>query len=60
MLHMEFLLLIYHFARFGAGNMVEIGLYIGGSVIAAAPHISITIEAGVDISDCRAETSSGI
>src|SRR6266481_6565447 len=36
MLHMDVLLLIYHFARFGAGNILEIGPYIGGSTIAAA------------------------
>jgi predicted O-methyltransferase YrrM len=36
MLHMDVLLLIYHFARFGAGNVLEVGPYIGGSTIAAA------------------------
>ena len=36
MLHMDILLLIYHFARFGRGNILEIGPYIGGSTIAAA------------------------
>jgi len=36
MLHIDVLLLIYHFARFGAGNVFEIGPYIGGSTIAAA------------------------
>ena len=36
MLHMDVLLLIYHFARFGEGNILEIGPYIGGSTIAAA------------------------
>jgi predicted O-methyltransferase YrrM len=36
MLHMDVLLLIYHFARFSAGNVLEIGPYIGGSTIAAA------------------------
>jgi predicted O-methyltransferase YrrM len=36
MLHMDVLLLIYHFARFGMGNILEIGPYIGGSTIAAA------------------------
>jgi len=36
MLHMDVLLLIYHFAKFGAGNVLEIGPYIGGSTIAAA------------------------
>jgi predicted O-methyltransferase YrrM len=36
MLHMDVLLLIYHFARFSAGNILEIGPYVGGSTIAAA------------------------
>jgi cephalosporin hydroxylase len=36
MLHMDVLLLIYHFARFGAGNVLEIGPYVGGSTIPAA------------------------
>lgn len=54
MLHMDVLLLIYHFAKFSAGNVLEIGPYIGGSTIAAAfgtresdaPKKIITIEAG--------------
>ncbi len=36
MLHLDVLLLIYHFARFGAGKILEIGPYLGGSTIAAA------------------------
>ena len=36
MLHVDVLLLIYHFAKFGTGNILEIGPYIGGSTIAAA------------------------
>jgi predicted O-methyltransferase YrrM len=36
MLHMDVLLLIYHFAKFAIGNILEIGPYIGGSTIAAA------------------------
>ncbi len=36
MLHMDVLLLIYHFAKFSAGNILEIGPYIGGSTVAAA------------------------
>ncbi|HEY6153335.1 MAG TPA: hypothetical protein VIW07_06320, partial [Candidatus Udaeobacter sp.] len=36
MLHVDVLLLIYHFARFSAGNVLEIGPYVGGSTIAAA------------------------
>src|SRR5258708_36888409 len=36
MLHIDVLLFIYHFARFSAGNVLEIGPYVGGSSIAAA------------------------
>jgi predicted O-methyltransferase YrrM len=36
MLHVDVLVLIYHFARFGFGNVLEIGPYIGGSTVAAA------------------------
>ena len=36
MLHLDVLLLIYHFAKFGSGNILEIGPYIGGFTIAAA------------------------
>jgi predicted O-methyltransferase YrrM len=54
MLHMDVLLLIYHFARFAEGNILEIGPYIGGSTIAAAfgaresasPKKIVSIEAG--------------
>src|SRR5689334_25435140 len=61
MLHMDVLLLIYHFARFSAGNVLEIGPYIGGSTIAAAfgaresgtPKKIITIEAGGSLKHCR-------
>lgn len=61
MLHVDVLLLIYHFARFGAGNVLEIGPYIGGSTIAAAfgardsgtPKKIITIEAGGTVKHFR-------
>jgi predicted O-methyltransferase YrrM len=61
MLHMDVLLLIYHFARFGAGNVLEIGSYVGGSTIAAAfgarePGTQkkiITIEAGGSVKHFR-------
>jgi predicted O-methyltransferase YrrM len=61
MLHLDVLLLIYHFARFGAGNVLEIGPYIGGSTIAAAfgaresgTHKKIvTIEAGGSVKHFR-------
>jgi predicted O-methyltransferase YrrM len=36
MLHTDVLLLIYHFAKVCAGNILEVGPYIGGSTIAAA------------------------
>jgi predicted O-methyltransferase YrrM len=61
MLHLDVLLLIYHFARFGAGNVLEIGPYIGGSTIAAAfgaresgiEKKIITIEAGGSVKHFR-------
>jgi len=54
MLHLDVLLLIYHFAKFGTRNILEIGPYIGGSTIAAAigtresgrPNKIISIEIG--------------
>ena len=54
MLHMDVLLLIYHFARFAEGNILEIGPYVGGSTVAAAfgaresasPKKIVSIEAG--------------
>jgi predicted O-methyltransferase YrrM len=54
MLHLDVLLLIYHFAKFGTGNILEIGPYVGGSTIAAAfgaresgmPKKIISVEAG--------------
>jgi predicted O-methyltransferase YrrM len=36
MLHVDVLLLIYHFTRFSPGDILEIGPYVGGSTIAAA------------------------
>jgi predicted O-methyltransferase YrrM len=61
MLHMDVLLLIYHFARFGAGNVLEIGPYIGGSTIAATFGAResgtrkkiVTIEAGGSVKHFR-------
>src|SRR5215467_9565604 len=61
MLHMDVLLLIYHFARFGDGNIFEIGPYIGGSTVAAAygahesagPKKIVTIEAGGQLKHFR-------
>src|SRR5438045_8360575 len=36
MLHLDVLLLIYHFAKTCQGSILEIGPYIGGATIAAA------------------------
>src|SRR5207253_9573282 len=54
MLHLDVLLLIYHFAKFGSGNILEIGPYIGGSTIAppfgaresGTPQKIISVEGG--------------
>ena len=54
MLHLDVLLLIYHFAKIAVGNILEIGPYIGGSTIAAAfgaresdtPKKMVSVEAG--------------
>lgn len=54
MLHIDVLLLIYHFARFGTGDIFEIGACLGGATIAAAfgardsavPKQILSIEAG--------------
>ena len=61
MLHTDVLLLIYHFTRFGAGNVLEIGPYVGGSTIAAAfgaresgmQKKIITVEAGGSVKHFR-------
>lgn len=61
MLHVDVLLLIYHFARFSPGNVLEIGPYVGGSTIAAALGAResdtqkkiITIEAGGSLKHFR-------
>jgi cephalosporin hydroxylase len=61
MLHVDVLLLIYHFARFSPGNVIEIGPYVGGSTIAAALGAResdtqkkiITIEAGGSLTHFR-------
>src|ERR1700693_3317815 len=54
MLHVDVLLLIYHFAKIAKGNILEIGPYIGGVTICAAfvaresgtPRKIISVEAG--------------
>lgn len=61
MLHVDILLLIYHFAKVCAGNILEIGPYIGGSTIAAALGAResgtrkkiVTIEAGGQLKNPR-------
>src|SRR5438105_14483717 len=54
MLHVDVLLLIYHFAKIAMGNILEIGPYIGGSTIASGfggrasgtPNKNIRVGAG--------------
>jgi predicted O-methyltransferase YrrM len=61
MLHVDVLLLIYHFAKVCVGNILEIGPYIGGSTIAAALGAResgtrkkiVTIEAGGNLKHPR-------
>ncbi len=61
MLHVDVLLLIYHFARFSPGNVLEVGPYVGGSTIAAALGAResdtqkkiITVEAGGSLKHFR-------
>jgi L-amino acid N-acyltransferase YncA/predicted O-methyltransferase YrrM len=36
MLHLDVLILIYHFARICSGNILEIGAFVGGATMAAA------------------------
>src|SRR6059036_408855 len=36
MLHLDVLILIYHFAKIGSGDILEIGAFVGGATIAAA------------------------
>jgi predicted O-methyltransferase YrrM len=36
MLHLDVLILVYHFAKFCAGAILEIGAFVGGATIAAA------------------------
>jgi L-amino acid N-acyltransferase YncA/predicted O-methyltransferase YrrM len=54
MLHLDVLILIYHFAKICSGNILEIGAFVGGATIAAALGVRdsgkrkklITIEPG--------------
>lgn len=64
MLHSDVLLLIYHFARICAGDIFEIGAFVGGSTIAAAMGARdsgrakklITIEPGGQLKNHRMAT----
>jgi predicted O-methyltransferase YrrM len=61
MLHLDVLLLIYHFAKVAPGNVLEIGPYVGGSTVAAAfgaresdtPKKIISVEAGGELKHRR-------
>src|SRR6266702_6631975 len=39
MLHLDVLILIYHFAKICSGNILEIGAFVGGATIAAASGV---------------------
>ena len=45
MLHLDSLLVTYHFAKFATGHVLEIGAFLGGSTIAAALGIRASGEA---------------
>src|SRR5262249_5253228 len=64
MLHLDVLILIYHFARICSGNILEIGAFVGGATIAAALGIRdsgqekklIAVEAGGSVKHKRLGT----
>jgi phosphinothricin acetyltransferase len=64
MLHLDVLILIYHFAKICSGNVLEIGAFIGGATIAAALGVRdsgmrkklITIEPGGSVKHKRLGT----
>ena len=64
MLHLDVLILIYHFARICSDNILEIGAFIGGATIAAALGVRdsgtqkklITIEPGGSVKHKRLGT----
>jgi predicted O-methyltransferase YrrM len=64
MLGIDVLVLIYHFAKVGKGDILEIGSFVGGSTIAAAlgardsgrPKKFISIEPGGQLRDHRMAT----
>src|SRR5438067_1215312 len=64
MLHLDVLILIYHFAKIGSGDILEIGAFVGGATIAAAFGVRdsgrnkklITIETGGSVKHKRLGT----
>jgi L-amino acid N-acyltransferase YncA len=66
MLHLDVLLLIYHFAKICSGKIVEIGAFVGGATIAAAwgvrdckkPKTLIAIEPGGSVEHERLGTKN--
>ena len=64
MLHLDVLILIYHFAKIGSGDILEIGAFVGGATIAAAFGVRdsgrnkklITIEPGGSVKHKRLGT----
>jgi phosphinothricin acetyltransferase len=64
MLHLDVLILIYHFAKICSGQILEIGAFVGGATIAAAfgvrdsgqPKKLITIEPGGSVKHKRLGT----
>jgi len=64
MLHLDVLILVYHFAKICSGNILEIGAFVGGATIAAAfgvrdsqtPKKIITIEPGGSVKHKRLGT----
>jgi L-amino acid N-acyltransferase YncA len=64
MLHLDVLILIYHFAKICSGNILEIGAFVGGATIAAAFGLRdsatrkklITIEPGGSVKHKRLGT----
>src|SRR5215468_12542263 len=64
MLHLDVLILIYHFAKICSGSILEIGAFVGGATIAAALGVRdsgkqkklITIEPGGSVKHKRLGT----
>src|SRR5438270_6307443 len=68
MLHLDVLILIYHFAKICSGNILEIGAFVGGATIAAAfgvrdsgtPKKLIAIEPGGSVKHKRLGTRNSL